>query len=210
MASTVTYLLFIGLGLAVTLGDVLVEGERSVFMALVPSAPPETQSGTQLTGAAVADTSGLSANGDVMVAVLFLVISFYALYRMRDTRTTLRFAKSLGQFQGYAGFVLRLLLGIVFVWRGFLLDRGFEGGLGAFLGGLLHIIIGLLLIVGLYTRPAAYIGVFLLLKSLFFAEDHLFTLVLLGNLVLLFILGPGLPSFDLERAGGARKHLHHA
>lgn len=205
MASTVTYVLFVSLALALTLGDVVLNGDRSVFMALVPSAPPDAPAGNQVTGAAISSGPGLSANGDVLVAVLFLLISLYAMYRMRDPRTPLRFSKAMLQYQPYGSFLLRILLGVVFVWDGFMLDQGGASGLAMFMGALLHIIIGLLLIVGLYTRPAAYIGGFILLKSLFFAQDHLFTVVLLGNLILLFILGPGLPSFDLERGGAVHR-----
>lgn len=140
----------------------------------------------------VTETLTPNTNINITLAVLFLIISVYLVYRSQERRYVLKLEKDLTNYGRYAAFVIRLVLGIVFVWQAFSITI-YNGEM---LTGILYIVVGIFLILGLFTRIAAYVSVFLLLKQLFMGVNPLFFIVLMANAVLVLFLGSGAPSFD--------------
>ena len=158
-----------------------------------------------MTGAVVQETSGMpgvtglvtetltpNTNINITLAVLFLIISVYLVYRSQEKRYLMKLEKDLTDYGRYAAFIIRLVLGTVFVWQAFNITI-YNGEL---LTGILYIIVGIFLILGLFTRISAYVSIFLLLKQLFMGINPLFFIVLMANAILVLLLGSGAPSFD--------------
>lgn len=109
-----------------------------------------------------------------------------------------------------AYFILRVFAGVIIMWLGIQIlnqPQKFQTtnyrGLVVF--GVLEILIGVQLIVGIYTQAAALLGIILAVSMIWYKARHpillipdkTFWLLFIGVMISLFITGAGVFAFDL-------------
>ena len=106
-------------------------------------------------------------------------------------------------------FIIRLILGITLAYFGYrkLGKRGTSSGSNGKIYGAVEVIVGIFLIIGLYTQLAALLNaVILIIKLGFKARDKAllsdginYYILLLAMAVALIFMGPGFFGYDLPR-----------
>ena len=189
MASNMTFVMFGLLIVGILAGQWVLNSES---FASLQQPQENSYAGLSAISGRVTENLTPSYSANVILAILFLIMTGYLLYRVQDRRYKLSLEQHLSSGSMYVSFILRLVLGAVFVWQAF--NAAFY--LNSIFVGIVYIITGLMLILGLFTRIAAYVAIFLLVYQLFTGVNPLLFIVLMANTVMVLIMGSGVPSID--------------
>jgi uncharacterized membrane protein YphA (DoxX/SURF4 family) len=192
-ASAVKYSLFFLVFLAMV-GAEIVLNQESVYDGLIPH--KQLAAGDMVTGNVVSEEGESPGSFFVPVLIiLFIIVSLFAWLK----RKSLWIIEHDGS--DYGRLVLRIMLGIVFMILGFEFSPTFVG----YALAMLKLILGVLLIVGLFTRPVAFVGFFYFLSFFAGPFDLVMTVVLLGISLCVILLGAGVYSIDYDLSEKRRR-----
>lgn len=182
-ASTVKYALFFLVFCAI-IGAEVVLNQQSVYDAFTVDGQA---TGGMVTGNAVNENADSDGGYFIPVLVVLFVVASLYVWLQRKKLWVVEHDGS-----DYARLILRVMLGIVFLIFGFEVTPTFVGyGIA-----MLKLIVGVLLIVGIFTRVVAYVGFFYFLSFLAGPFDLVMTVVFLGISLCVMFLGPGPYSID--------------
>ena len=185
-ASTVKYFLFFALLLAMVGSEVVLNND-SVYDALIYG-ETATDSGF-LTGNVVSDQDASNGSYVPVLVVVFVLCTAYVLFAKKRWWFLEHDASS------YVTLLLRSLLGIVIIVLAF----NYSPTFGGYALALIKLLLGVLLLIGLFTREISYVFSFYLLGLLLAGYDLITGILLLGIALSLILLGAGPFSVDFDR-----------
>jgi hypothetical protein len=191
MASKVTIALFIFVFLAIFGAEVILSNGNPL-----PETPATGNGGGMITAQVTSDVPPLQASSIVLV-LAFIFISLYLLYKIKEKQWDAFEAKS----HSYIALLLRIVLGVYLIIAGFDVMPGWQG----YAIGIAKMVLGVLLMVGIFVRPAAYLAFFYLLKKLIEPTGDYATIFLLIVIAIcIFLLGGR--EYSVEAQAKTAKH----
>ncbi|MBU1975562.1 MAG: hypothetical protein KKG59_04115 [Nanoarchaeota archaeon] len=192
MGSNVTYSMFFLLLAAVFSTEMIINKDASLTGMSIHEMARTGPMESTVTGNIIAEgAEGASPSIVAWIFIMFLVLTAVLIYYRKHVLKVLK----MGIHDSYASFVLRIALGVWFIFSGFRVDVNTTG----YVFGIIEVVIGLLLILGLGIRVLGYVLTFYSATLLANPSiNQLSVLLMIGISLALAVLGGGRYSFDNE------------
>jgi uncharacterized membrane protein YphA (DoxX/SURF4 family) len=186
-SSKVKYALFLALFIAM-LGSEFVLNNDSAYGNIASQQSKVIKEGL-MTGNVVSEAPGA---GNIFLPVLIAIFVICTIYLWSQRKKLWLVEHDAGQ---YVGLILRVLLGVILLIFGF----NFMPSPLGYVFAMVKLVLGVLLILGLFTRFAGYVAFFYFLSFLINPVDEVMMVLLLGIALCVMLLGAGRFSIDHDR-----------